>query len=494
MADLAAYDAVGLAELVRRRRISPVELLESTIQRIEEMNPRLNAVIWTRYDRAREEAQRWETHPSGDDGGRPSRFRGVPFLLKDLVTDLEGAAFSEGSRFVHGHVSPLDSELVRRIKASGLVIAGKTNTPEFGVLTTTEPLLHGPTRNPWNPRLTTGGSSGGSAAAVAAGIVPMAHGNDGGGSIRIPASCCGVFGLKPTRARVPLGPLFGDLGGGIIHEHALTRSVRDSAALLDATAGPALGDPYCAPPPARPFFQEVGRSPGKLRIGFLSRVPPGWNEETALHPDCLEAVQDAVRLCEALGHTVKEVPAEELAWTDLPRAFIVVFASFVGHAVAYWERTLGKTVRQELLEPVTWDLYQESRRITAAAYMVAREELQRFARKVAQWYQDGSFDLLLSPTMQVPPTELGAFDPSPDDPGRSIRTALSFVAFTRTQNITGEPAMSVPLYWNRDAVPISVQFAARFGDEATLFRLAGQLERARPWAERRPPLYCGAAR
>lgn len=489
MVDLAAVDAVGLAELVRRRRISPVELLESTIQRIEEMNPRLNAVIWTRYDRAREEARRWEAHPSGEGGGRAPRFRGVPFLLKDFVPDLEGAPFSEGSRFVHGHVSPLDSELVRRLKASGLVIAGKTNTPEFGVLTTTEPVLYGPTRNPWNPRLTTGGSSGGSAAAVAAGIVPMAHGNDGGGSIRIPASCCGVFGLKPTRARIPLGPLFGDLGGGIVHEHALTRSVRDSAALLDATAGPAPGDPYCAPPPARPFLEEVGRSPGKLRIGFLSRVPPGWNEETELHPDCREAVQDAARLCEALGHTVEEIPAENLAWPDLPRTFIVIFSSFVGHAVAYWERVLGRTVRQEQLEPVTWDLYQESRRITGAAYLVAREDLQRFARKIAQWYLDGGFDLLLSPAMQVPPTELGAFDASPEDPGRSIRTALSFVAFTRTQNITGEPAMSVPLYWNRDAVPIGVQFAARFADEATLFRLAGQLEKARPWAARRPPLF-----
>jgi amidase len=489
MDDLTAFDAVALGELIRARKVSPRELLEETIQRIEKTNPRLNTVICRLYDSAREHARKLET-PAGDVGGAPPRFRGVPFLLKDLIPDMEGAPFAEGSRFVQGHVSPLDCELVRRIKASGLIIAGKTNTPEFGVLTTTEPVLHGPTRNPWNPQLTPGGSSGGSAAAVAAGIVPMAHGNDGGGSIRIPASCCGVFGLKPTRARNPLGPLFGDLGGGIIHEHALTRSVRDSAALLDATAGPAPGDPYPAPPIERPFFDETRRRPGTLKIGFLSRVPAGWNEETALHPDCLAAVKDAARLCEDLGHVVEEVPADNLAWPNLPGVFIVIFASHVGHVVAYWERTLGRAVRQDQLEPVTWGLYQDSQRITAAAYQVAWEELQRFSRKVAGWYEQGGFDILLSPTMQVPPTKLGAFDPSPADPGSSIRLALSFVAFTRTQNITGDPAMSVPLHWNRDTVPIGVQFAGRFGGEAGLFRLAAQLEEARPWAGRRPPLHC----
>ncbi len=478
-----------MGELVRTRGISAVELLEDTIRRIEKTNPRLNAVICTLYEQARKEARSVDRRP-GDDISGLKRFHGVPFLLKDLVADLEGAPLGEGSRFVHGHVSPLDCELVQRLKASGLIIAGKTNTPEFGVLTTTEPLLHGPTRNPWNPDLTPGGSSGGSAAAVAAGIVPMAHGNDGGGSLRIPASCCGVFGLKPTRARNTLGPLFGDLGGGIIHEHALTRTVRDSAALLDATAGAAPGDPYRAPPLERPLFDEVSRAPGRLKIGFLSRVPAGWNEGTALHPDCLAAVKDAARLCEELGHAVEEIHSDALAWPNLPGVFIVIFAAHVGHVVAYWERTLGKTVRQDQLEPVTWDLYQDSRRITASAYQVAWEELQRFARKVAGWYEKGSFDILLSPTMQVPPTTIGAFDPSPSDPGSSIRLALSFVAFTRTQNITGEPAMSVPLFWNRDNVPIGVQFAARFGDEAGLFRLAAQLEEARPWAGRKPPLHC----
>ena len=488
MVDLGAYDAIGLGELIRRRKVSPAELLEDTIRRIEAVNPKLNAVICPLWDRARAEAGK-----RTEKGAAPGeRFPGVPFLLKDLTTDMKGSPFADGSRFVHGHISAVDSELVKRFRASGLVVAGRTNTSEFGVLTTAEPVLYGPAHNPWNLGLTTGGSSGGSAAAVAAGMVPMAHGNDGGGSIRIPASCCGVFGLKPTRGRNSLGPLFGDFAHGLVCEHALTRTVRDSAALLDATSGLAPGDPYIAPLPERPFLEETRRSPGRLKIAFLSRVPDGWNEATALHPDCEAAVQDAAGLCESLGHVVEEVDPAGLAWPDLPRLFIIIFESYVGHAVAYWERTLGKTVRQDDLEPVTWDLYQASKQITGATYLVTWEELQRFSRKVACWYLDGGWDVLLSPTMQVPPTALGSFDPSPEDPGRSIRLALSFVAFTRTQNITGDPAISIPLYWNKDGIPIGVQFAAPFAGEPTLFRLAAQLEKARPWVGRRPPVHCSA--
>jgi amidase len=320
--------------------------------------------------------------------------------------------------------------------------------------------------------------------------MPMAHGNDGGGSIRIPASCCGVFGLKPTRARNPLGPLFGDIAGGIVHEHGLTRTVRDSAALLDVTSGPSLGDPYHAPPKNGPYYNEVGRNPGKLKIGYLSRLPEGWNEETALHPDCEAAVKDAAMLCEELGHTVEEVSSDQLAFPDLPQNFIILFISFVGHAFAYWERELGKKIKQQEVESVTWKLYQESLKTTGASFLVAMENLQRFSRKLAVWYHDGNCDLLLSPTMRIPPTKIGAFDPSPEDPMKSIKIALSFVAFTRTQNITGEPAMSVPLYWNKDNVPIGVQFAGRFGDEAMLFRLAAQLEQARPWADKKPLIHC----
>jgi amidase len=487
--ELIGYDALGLSELIRKGEITPAELVETTIQRIEKVNPKLNAVVHKMYDQARTAAETWS---SGTAAAKTSDsgFCGVPFLLKDLLAECIGTPFNDGSLAVQGYTSKLDSEIVKRHKAGGLIVIGKTNTSEFGILTTTEPDSHGPTFNPWDPGLTPGGSSGGSAAAVAAGIVPMAHGNDGGGSLRIPASCCGLFGLKPTRGRNPLGPLFGDVGSGIIHEHAVTRTVRDSAALLDETSGPDLGDPYCAPPMERPYLKEVGSDSGRLKIGFLTRVPEGWNEETALHPDCEAAVKDAAQLCEDLGHSVEEISGDQLSHTDLPQTFILIFSCFVGHVFAYWERELGKKIKHDEVESVTWDLYQESLKITGAAYLFAMEELQRFSRKIANWYHRGNYDLLLSPTMRIPPTKIGSFQSSPDDPMKSIRLALSFVAFTRTQHITGQPAMSVPLYWNEDNIPIGVQFAGRFGDEATLFRLAAQLEQARPWAGKKPLIHC----
>lgn len=487
--ELIGYDAIAMGELIQKGEMSPIELIDITILRIENINPKLNAVVYKMYDQARDTAKNF---PSEFKAGKAADavFYGVPFLLKDLLAECKGTPFSEGSNAVIGYVSKLDSEIVKRHKAGGLIILGKTNTPEFGILPTTEPAKHGPTVNPWNPTLTPGGSSGGSAAAVAAGIVPMAHGNDAGGSIRIPASCCGLFGLKPTRGRNPLGPLFGDIGGGMAHEHALTTTVRDSAALLDVTSGPDLGDPYCAPPTKRPFLKEVKRDPGRLKIGLLARVPEGWNEETDLHPDCETAVNDAARLCERLGHIIEKVDPAQLSHPDLPETFVSIFICFVGQIIAYWERELRKKIKQDELEPVTWELYQESLITTGAKYLIAVEELQRFSRKIANWYHKGNYDILLSPTMRIPPTKLGAFESSPKDPKKWIRKALSFVAFTRTQNITGQPAMSVPLYWNDANVPIGVQFAARFGDEATLFRLASQLEKARPWGEKIPLIHC----
>lgn len=490
MADeLVKYDAMGLSDLIRKGEITPAELLEITIHRIERINPKLNAIIYKMYDQARATAEIWSTGTKTAKTS-DSTFCGIPFLLKDLIAECKDTPFSDGSRAVHGYNSKLDSEIVKRYKASGLIIVGKSNSSEFGVLTTTEPSIHGPTFNPWDLNLTPGGSSGGSAAAVASGMMPMAHGCDGGGSIRIPASCCGIFGLKPTRGRNPLGPLFGDLGGGIIHEHAVTLTVRDSAALLDVTSGPDLGDPYYAPHIERPFLEEIKKDVGHLKIGVLTSVPEGWNEKTALHPDCDAAVRDAAQLCEDLGHYVEEVSAAQLSHSNLPQTFVLIFSCFVEHVIAYWERELGKKIRQDELEPSTWDLYQESLKTTGGAYLEAKEELQRFSRKIANWYQKKNYDLLLSPTMRIPPTKIGSFQPSPDDPMKWIRIALSFVAFTRTQNITGEPAMSVPLYWNKDNIPIGVQFAGRFGDEATLFRLAAQLEQARPWAGKNPPIHC----
>jgi amidase len=487
--ELIDFDALAIGELIRKREIKPDEVLENTIERIERINPKLNAVIHKIYDEARETAENWSSEIRTEKVADVV-FCGVPFLLKDLLAECKGAHFHEGSLAVKGYISKLDTELVKRQKASGLIIVGKTNTPEFGCLPTTEPVLYGPTVNPWDPNLTPGGSSGGSAAAVAAGIVPMAHGNDGGGSIRIPASCCGLFGLKPTRGRNPLGPLFGDIGSGIVQEHAVTRTVRDSAALLDVTSGPDLGDPYYAPSKERPFLQEVGRDVGRLNIGFVTSIPEGWSDETRLHPDCERAVRDAAELCEMLGHIVEEIPSDQLSHHKIPELFGYVFSCYVGQAIASWERELGRKIGQEELEPITWGRYEAVLGRSGSDYLVVMEELQRFARKIARWYHNGGYDLLLSPTMRIPPTKLNAFESTPEDPMKWLRAALSFVAFTRIQNITGQPAMSVPLFWNEDNVPIGVQFAARFGDEATLFRLAAQLEQARPWRNRKPPIHC----
>jgi amidase len=286
-----------------------------------------------------------------------------------------------------------------------------------------------------------------------------------------------------------LGPLFGDIANGIVSEHAITRTVRDSAALLDVTSGPDFGDPYSAPPKERPFLEEVGRNPGRLKIGFLTSIPEGWHEKAQLHPDCLGAVKDAARLCESIGHIVEEVAPVQLAHPNIAATFNYIFASYLGHAIAYWERELGKKIKQEELERITWGMYQSGlRRPGAANYLLAIEESQRFSRKIARWYHEGGYDLLLSPTMSLPPTKLDAFKPTPENRMNWLEATLSFVAFTRIQNNTGQPAMSIPLFWNKDNIPIGVQFAGRFGDEATLFRLAAQLEQTRPWAKRWPAI------
>ncbi len=487
--ELIGYDAIGLSELIRKGEIKPVELLEIAIQRIEKVNPKLNSVIHKMYDEAHQMAEKCYSLRT-DNQSPESPFCGIPFLLKDLIAECKGAPFNEGSRAVKGYVSKIDSELVKRKKAGGLIIVGKTNTPEFGLLPTTEPALYGATVNPWNPNLTPGGSSGGSAAAVAAGIVPMAHGNDAGGSIRIPASCCGLFGLKPTRGRNPLGPLFGDIGSGIVQEHAITQTVRDSAALLDLTSGPDLGAPYYAPPKQRPFLEEVGRDPGRLKIGFLTSIPEGWSLETQLHPDCERAVRDAASLCEHLGHFLQEIVPQDLSYPNLFKRFGVLLSCLAGRFIAYWEAELGKRLTEDHLEPQTWITYQAGLKRTGADYLGALEDIQRFARKLSNWYVQGGYDLILSPTIGIPPVKLGSFRPVSEDPMNWARMANLFCAFTYVYNLTGQPAMSVPLFWNQDNVPIGIQFAGRFGDEARLFRLAGQLEQARPWADRRPPIHC----
>ena len=470
--EVARLDATAQADLVRRGEVQPVELVDGAIRRIERLNPQLNAIIATMYDGARAAAL-------GELPGGP--FEGVPFLLKDLIASYGGVPLTCGSVFMSGYVPDHDSELVLRYKRAGLVILGKTNVPEFGILPTTEPRLHGPARNPWDTARTPGGSSGGSAAAVAARLVPMAHGSDGGGSIRIPASCCGLFGLKPTRGRNPLGPDFGDMGSGLIAEHALTRSVRDSAALLDATSGPDVGDPYCAPPPERPFLHEVGADPGRLRIGFTAR--PGTGVE--VHPDCVDAVLDAAKLCEDLGHDVVEATAD-LPGRLVTRSFAAVWSALTAWSIDGMALATGRTPAPEQFEPLTWAVAERGRKLSAPEYLMAVTMLQRTSRQVCRLCLD--FDVLLTPTLAQPPTPLGHFSGPPDDPWQAMYRAAEFIPFTPLCNMTGQPAMSVPLYWNADNLPIGSQFIGRFGDEATLFRLAAQLEEARPWAKRRPAL------
>ena len=465
-------DGLGQADLVKKGEVQPIELVDAAIDRIERLNPHLNAVVTPMFDLAREAAQ----SPELPDGS----FKGVPFLMKDLGAAFAGVRQTSGSVFLKEHVSPIDSDLTVRQKQAGLITLGKTNTPEFGILPTTEPKLFGATRNPWNLEVTPGGSSGGSAAAVASGMVALAHGNDGGGSIRIPASCCGLFGLKPTRARNSWGPVLGDIMGGLPVEHAITRSVRDSAALLDATAGPTPGDPYWAPPLARPLLEEVGADPGKLRIAVFA---PPYHQE--VHEDCIAALRDAAALCESLGHLVEE-KAPALDPEQTRKAFMVIWTAGTAWSIFGNAQAEGREPSEDQFEPLTWALAEQGRKFSAAEYLLSVTALQMAARKFGRFMTE--FDVVLSPTLGGPPPPLGWFDSTAENPMAGMERAHAFVPFTPWFNVTGQPAMSVPLHWNGQGLPIGVQFAGRFGDEATLIRLAAQLEATRPWAHRRPGL------
>lgn len=471
--ELAFMDATAQADLVRRKEVKPIELVDAAIERIERLNPELNAVVTPMYEQAREVA-------NGDLPDGP--FAGVPFLLKDLGAAFGGVKQTSASAFLKDFISPHDSELVIRHKRAGLIFLGKSNTPEFGILPTTESHLLGPAKNPWNTNHSTGGSSGGSAGAVAAGMVPIAHANDGGGSIRIPAACCGLFGLKPTRARNSLGPDLGDMMAGCVAEHAVTRSVRDSAALLDATAGPALGDPYWAPPQERPFLDEVGADPGKLRIAFTTEAATG----VPVHEDCVKAVQDAAKLCADLGHEVTEA-APTADGNMVTQAFMVVYtAGGAGAGIDLMAFMTGNTPAQDQFEPLTWAVYEMGQQQTGPAYVLAVTYLQQIARQIAHFMVD--YNVLLTPTLAEPPLPLGSLESPPDDPLRALLRSGEYAPFTPICNFTGQPAMSVPLAWNDAGLPIGTHFIGRFGDEATLFRLAAQLEEAQPWADKRPPV------
>jgi amidase len=469
--DFEKYDGLGLADLVRRGEVKPEEVLEATLARIETRNPAVNAIVLRMDDQAR--AALRAGLPAGP-------FTGVPYLLKDLGALYTGVATSFGGKLFAGYVADHDSEITARLKRAGLVIVGKSNTPEMGLSPSTEPRLFGPTLNPWNRAYSAGGSSGGAAAAVASGILPMAHATDGGGSIRIPASCCGLFGLKPTRARNPMGPDAGEGWGGFSAGHAVTWSVRDSAALLDATSGPDVGDPYWAPPPEGPFLAEVGRDPGRLRIAL--NVTP-WNG-APVDGECAEAARAAARLCESLGHSVEEArpQIDEAAWNHATR---VIVAANVTFAVEARAAALGRPLVESDVERMTWDRVLDGRTMSAADYARSVSVVHRVGRLVARFFQ--KYDALLTPTMCKPPHPLGVLDMSTTDASAYLAAVFACIGFTALFNSSGNPAMTVPLATSAGGLPIGVQFAGRFGDEATLFRLGAQLEAARPWAGRRPP-------
>ena len=489
--EFGSLDALGLAALIRQGDVSPREAVEASIARIEARNPALNAVVHRMYDRALREA----------DGDLPDGpFRGVPFLVKDLLTWCEGEPLTSGSRLFQGWVAPMDSETAKRYRRAGLVIVGKTNTPEFGLVPFTESDLLGTCRNPWNPERTTGGSSGGSAAAVASGMVPMAGGGDGGGSIRIPASCCGLFGLKPTRGRTPTGPVEGELWRGAVVEHVITRSVRDSAAMLDALAGPDVGAPYFAPPPARPFIEEVKTPPGRLRIAFTTGSMLGHT----VHPDCVRAVKDAATLLESLGHDVVE-DSPALDREAFNEAFLTVVACERAAELDDAAAMLGRRASRSNVEVATWALALIGRSISAPDYSNAVRYLQRASRRIGEFF--GRYDVHMCPVLAGPPFPHGALQPPAGEKAamavlgalrasavlkamhaleRAASTVFEWMAFTPVANATGQPAMSVPLSWNAEGLPIGVHFTGRYADEATLFRLAAELELAAPWREKKP--------
>jgi amidase/6-aminohexanoate-cyclic-dimer hydrolase len=468
--DYESYDALGLADLVAKGEVTPGELLDAAIERVESRNPDLNAVVYPWYEEARTALA----------AGLPDGpFHGVPFLLKDLYTLYAGQPISNGSRLFEGLVPDHDSELVARYRRAGLVIFGRTTSPEFGLTTTTESVLHGQTRNPWNGSHTTGGSSGGAAAAVAAGILPVANASDGGGSIRIPASCCGLFGMKPTRGRNPMGPDVGEGWSGMSTAHVVSRSVRDSAAMLDATAGPDVGAPYWAESPERPWLAEVGADPGRLRIAWQTRAFNG--AET--HPDCAAAAEDAARLCEDLGH---DVEAAELAVDaqEVGDATLTVIGANVRAAAEDRAAELGRELQPQDLEFITYGMVLRAEGASAAQYARSIRVLHAAGRRVARFLE--RYDVLLTPTLATPPLELGRLSLSRTDiDGYRDDIGLT-VGFTSLFNASGNPAMSVPLWWNGAGLPIGTQLVGRYGDEATLFRLAAQLEEARPWRDRRP--------
>jgi amidase len=472
MDDYAQFDGVGLAELVSRGETTPAELIEAAIARAERHNPQINAVVYEAFDEARASADRLREGP----------FRGVPFLVKDLLIAVAGWPRTSGSRFCRGVVDAADSGLMRRYRESGVAVIGKTNCSEFGIAGTTEGQLYGPCRNPWNLDHIVGGSSGGAAAAVAAGIVPMAHGGDGRGSIRIPASCCGLVGLKPTRDRSPHLPDGYDFAQGFVVEHAITRTVRDCAVMLDVTGRPEPGSPYAAPAKQRPYADEIGYAPGRLKVAWSSATANG----RPVHAEVQAALEATAALLEKLGHEVVpcDLPVDQRAMWGAQNAFSGAnFAAGMRRVI----EAIGREPADDDFEPLTWASWKGGQRAGGMDAMADAQNLRVLARQALQLYE--TFDVFLTPTLSAPPPPIGYLSPVLNAPRDIGRRNGEFFSFPGVANMTGQPSISLPLAWSSDGLPIGMMFTARYADEATLFRLAAQLEKEAPWKARRPPIW-----
>jgi len=471
-ADYEAYDALGLADLVRRNKVSPSDLLEAAIERVEARNPAINAVVIKLYDHGKKAIT---------DGLPDGPFRGVPFLMKDLTSPVAGVKMTRGSKFfADTPPASADSEHVKRLKRAGLVIFGRTNTCELGLSLTCEPQLYGPTRNPWDVTRISGGSSGGAAAAVGARMLPIAHASDGFGSIRAPAACCGLVGLKPTRSRNTFAPFLGEGIGGLATEHAVSLTIRDSAALLDATYGAGPGDPYVAPLPAGPYLKEIGANPGKLRIAWTTVPPNGAKVE----PESMEALADTVKLCADLGHHVEESSPEIEGTAVVPTFLTLASTNMVVNLSSH--PVTGRPAREGEVERISWLTAKLGEKASAADYMRATQTAHRLGRQMAAFYS--KWDVLLTPGLATAPVKLGWIDMAMDDVHEYWRRVFNFSPFTVWCNLTGQPALMLPLGHSTAGLPLATQLIGRYGDEATLFRLGSQLEAARPWFDRKPAL------
>ena len=473
--DTRWLDATAQAELVASGKVTPLEMVNAAIERVERYDGALNALTYRWFDAARQLASSSEL-PEGP-------FRGVPYLLKDLYAAEAGKPLSNGSKAYKAadYVSTEDSTLVSRYKASGLISIGRGNSPEFGSVPVTEPEAWGPTRNPWDLSRTSGGSSGGSAAAVATGIVPIAHASDGGGSIRIPASCCGLVGLKVSQGRISMGPLRDESNLGV--EHCVSRSVRDSARLLDATHGPGIGDVIIAPTPRRPFVEEVGADPGRLRIGLLDFNPRGGE----VHADCIDGVHKTAKLLESLGHHVEPGFPEILSDNEIGRAFSMLWSTNMGTAIRRFNEALGREMTTDDIEAMNWAQAQFAIGVNAVDYSLAQASSVKFRRAIQSWWSQG-WDLLLTPTLSAPPLLIGSLPNNPEHPMTPLMTGGAWVSFTSQFNISGQPAISLPLHRTAEGLPIGMQLVAAYGREDVLIRVASQLEQAAPWSHLTPNL------